>query len=75
MEAILELEGVGVGYGWGTEEKLGRLYVIDKSKVTQRWFNHPQNDEDERLIKLKDVPPIFLNEMLAAVESINPVEK
>lgn len=75
MEAILELEGVGVGYGWGTDEKLGRLYVIDKSKATQRWFNHPQNDEDDRLIKLKDVPPIFLNEMLAAIESIKSVEK
>lgn len=75
MEAILELDGVGAGYGWSTEEKLGRLYVIDKSKVTQRWFNRPQNDADERLIKLKDVPIIFLNEMLTAVESIKPVEK
>jgi len=75
MEALLELEGVGAGYGWGTEEKLGRLYIVDKSKVTQRWFNHPQHDTDERLVKLKDVPVIFLNEMLAAIDSIKPVEK
>ena len=75
MEAVLELEGVGAGYGWGTEEKLGRLYVVDKIKVPQRWFNHPQHDTDDRLVKWKDVPVIFLTEMLAAIESIKPVEK
>ena len=69
-EAILELEGVGAGYGWGTEEKLGRLCIIDKTKSTDRWFRYPEKETDPRLIPLKEVPAIFLQEMLAAVESI-----
>ena len=75
MEAILEIEGVGAGYGWGGDEKLERLYVIDKSKIRQRWFSRPQNDNDDRLIKLKDIPSIFLSEMLAAIESIKEQDK
>jgi len=74
MEAILEVEGVGAGYGWGMEEKLGRLYVIDKNKVTGRWGAHVKDDADEKLVLLKDVPLIFLNELLAAVESIKAKE-
>jgi hypothetical protein len=57
------------------DEELGHLYVIDRSKITQRWFNAPQNNNDDRLIELQDVPVIFLNEMLAAVESIRVMEK
>jgi Domain of unknown function (DUF4132) len=75
IEAIMEVEGVGAGFGWGMEEKLRRLYVIDKSKVTSRWGAYIKDDADEKLIPLKDVPTIFLSEMLAAVESIKPVEK
>lgn len=74
IEAVLELEGVGVGYGWGTEEKTGRLYVLDKSKFGKKWYHSPQNDDDDRLVKLKDLPPIFRNEMLAALEQIRVKE-
>jgi hypothetical protein len=73
IEAIMEVEGVGAGYGWGMEEKLRRLYVIDRSKVTSRWGAYIKDDTDEKLIPLNDVPTIFLSEMLAAVESIKAV--
>jgi Domain of unknown function (DUF4132) len=74
IEAVLEVDGVGAGYGWGLEEKLGRLYIIDKVKVPQKWFTHPGSDADERLIRLSDVPEIFLSEALAAIESIKLFE-
>ncbi len=70
QEAILEVDGIGAGFGWGMEEKLGRLYVIDKTKVVQRWCSFIKDEDDECLVKLKDVPVIFLHEMLAAIESI-----
>jgi hypothetical protein len=74
IEAVLEVEGVAVGYGWAGDETLGRLFIIDKNKVSQRWFNGPTNDDDDRLVRLKDVPPIFLDELLMAIEMIKPIE-
>lgn len=74
LEAVMEVEGVGAGYGWGFEEKLGRLYIIDKTKDNGRW-GYAQNENDGRLVPFKNVPTIFLNEMLAAIEAIKPADK
>lgn len=74
LEAVLELEGVGAGYGWGMEEKTGRLYVIDKTKLTSKWATYVQSETDPKLVPLKNIPAIFLSEMLAAVEKIKPFE-
>lgn len=74
LEAILEVEGVGAGFGWGMDEKLGRLYVIDTTKINSRWDTYPKNEQDEKLVPLHNLPRIFLSEMLTAVESIKPVE-
>ena len=73
IEVILELEGVGAGFGWTNEEKLGRLYIVDKNKARQPWF-YPTKENADQLVPLKDVPTIFLNEMLAAIESIKKEE-
>jgi hypothetical protein len=69
MEVVLELDGISVSFGWSSEEKLGRLSVIDKNKIRQRWF-YPKDEKDENLVPLKDLPTIFLHEMLAAIDSI-----
>lgn len=74
LEAILEVEGVGAGYGWGMDEKLGRLYVVDKTKTQSKWDTYPKNEEDEKLVAFDQLPPIFMSEMLAAIEAIKQVE-
>ncbi len=74
LEAILEVEGVGAGYGWGMDEKLGRLYVIDKTKTTTKWDTYPKGEDDEKLVAFDQLPPIFMSEMLAAIEAIKQVE-
>jgi len=74
IEAVVELDGVGVGYGWGGDEKTGRLYFMDKTKVKGR-HGYINSETDEKLVKLRDLPLIFLQETLAALETIKRVEK
>ena len=74
LEAVLEVDGVGAGFGWGMDETLGRLYVVDTSKTKSRWDTYPKNEQDEKLVALNRLPLIFLYELLAAIESIKPVQ-
>lgn len=73
--AVLEVEGVGAGYGWGNEEKLGRLYFIDRNKLSKRAMGYIKDDADERLVCISELPTIFFNEAIAAIEAIKPFEK
>jgi hypothetical protein len=71
LEAILEVEGVYVAFGLGAEEKLGKLFVLDRKKLGKgNGYLFYTKDGDERLAPLNALPPIFLNEVLAAIESI-----
>lgn len=74
LEAVLEVEGIGVGYGWGGDDTLGRFYILDTSTNVKQQFTSFQ-DDDERLATLASVPGIFLREALAAIEAIKPLEK
>jgi hypothetical protein len=74
LEAVLEVEGIGVGYGWGGDDRLGRFYIINTSANAKQQFTSFRED-DERLATLESVPGIFLREALAAIEAIKPLEK
>lgn len=74
LEAVLELDGVGVGYGWSNQERTGRLYFIDKSKIKSR-YDSIRSEDDEKLIPLHQLPPIFLAEVIGAIDRIKRVEK
>jgi len=74
MEAVLELDGVSVGYGWSNQERTGRLYFIDKSKVKSR-YDSIRSEDDEKLYPLHQVPPIFLAEVIGAIDRIKRAEK
>jgi hypothetical protein len=74
IEAVLEIEGVGAGYGWTGDERTGRLYFAKKDAGKRNWWYSPGDDSDERLVPLNKVPRLFLHETLAAVEAIRPEE-
>ncbi len=72
IEGILEVEGVGAGYGWGNDEKLGRLYFIDKNKMSKKSMGYIKDDTDTRLVRIVDLPSIFFSEAIVAIETIKP---
>jgi hypothetical protein len=75
VEAVLEVEGVSVVYGFGGEEKLGRLYVLNKAKTNNSKWYSPKGADDEALVSFKELPAIFLNEIFTAVEAIKSNEE
>lgn len=70
-KAVLEVDGVFAGgFGYDGEARLGRLYFINPEKDTGRWFQSPKDERDERLIALKDLPPVFYSEVMLNIGSI-----
>lgn len=75
VEAMLKVEGVGAGFGWTQDESLGVLFVVKQDKIKSRYYYHPKDESDDALVAPKDLPAIFLSEMLAAVEAIKVKEE
>jgi len=72
LEAIIEIEGVGAGFGWTGDEKTGRLYFARRDNPRKKWWHYPNDEADPLLIPLKDIPILFLLETLAAIDTIKP---
>lgn len=73
LEAIMEVEGVSVVYGFSGDERLGRLYIRDITIANKSYYGRKETDAD--LVAPEAVPDIFVKEMLAAIEAIAPFEK
>jgi hypothetical protein len=72
LEAIVEMEGVGAGFGWTGDERIGRLYFARRDNPRKKWWHYPKDDADPLLIPLKEIPTLFLHEKLAALDTIRP---
>lgn len=72
ITAHLEVSGIFVGsFDADYDPKLGRLYFIDNRKPSaSRWFNPPADEKDQRLLALKDLPPILYSEVRSAISAI-----
>ena len=68
--AVLEVEGVFVTFGWESEGKLGTLYFIERKKQQTKWIQSPVDEKDERLIALRDLPPVFYSEVMYNIHRI-----
>jgi hypothetical protein len=70
IRVYLEVEGVYVYFTQDSEAKLGKLYFLNMAKEKNRWFSLPQNEKDERLIPIGELPPVFYSEVMASIGSI-----
>jgi hypothetical protein len=71
---VIEVEGVGAGYGWGAEEKLGRLYIINNATQPRYGSVYIKDENDAKLVAFNTLPEIFLNEIFAALQAIQPAQ-
>jgi hypothetical protein len=74
IRAVLEVEGIFVYFSQDQEATLGRLFFIDTTKEKSRWYNMPRDDQDERLVALGMLSPVFYSEVMATIGSIKAKE-
>ncbi|WP_212003722.1 DUF4132 domain-containing protein [Chitinophaga sp. HK235] len=62
LEVIVEMSSIYKEEGF--QYKLGKLYFIDKTKTSQRWFRSTDKDAADCLLPLGHVPPVFYSEAI-----------
>ena len=71
IKAALDVQGVfAAGFDTDMDPALGKLYFINAAKEKNSWFSAPENDKDERLIPLGNLPEVFYSEVMAGVRAI-----
>lgn len=69
LEAELTVDGV-FAFGFDEEAKLGELYFADTSVKQSYRPGITNTEEDERLVQLGMLPPVFYSEVIAAIKAI-----
>ncbi len=74
IEALIETEGIIMGYYDFDDSRLGRLYFVKKGTVRfgSYTYDEPKDDKDPRLVPLGEVPPIIYSEIIGDLEKIAP---
>ena len=65
LEVILEMSNIAAADQFLS--KLGKLYFIDKTKTSQRWFRSTDKEAADCLLPLKNVPPVFYSEAITDI--------
>lgn len=74
IDAIIETEGIFMGYYDYDDCHLGRLYFVKTGSVSfgNYAYNEPSNEKDERLLVFEKVPAIIYSEVIGDLEKIAP---
>jgi hypothetical protein len=74
IEALIETEGIIMGYYDFDDSRLGRLYFVKKGTVRfgSYTYDEPKDDKDPRLVPLGEVPAIIYSEIIGDLEKIAP---
>ena len=77
IDAIIETEGIFMGYYDYDDCHLGRLYFVKTGSVLfgNYTYNEPHNEKDERLISFKNAPIIIYSEVIGDLEKIAPKQE
>lgn len=74
LEAELAVEGV-FAFGFDESANLGELYFVDTSVKQAYRPGITNTEEDERLVQLGKLPPVFYSEVVAAIKAIKVRDK
>lgn len=77
IDALIETEGIFMGYYDYDDCHLGRLYFVKTGSVQfgSYTYDEPRDEKDTRLIAFKDVPVIIYSEVIGDLEKIAPKQE